>query len=76
VNTVPTWAARFWRLADRSGGNLCLALRHPANRGPSRQLIEEFVRELGQNLVDNGVLTATELAEAQRVEREDERTPA
>jgi hypothetical protein len=50
-------------------GNLCLALRHPANSGPSRKLIENFVRQLGENLVENGVLTAAELAEVQRTEQ-------
>jgi len=46
-------------------------LRHPSNVGASRALVEHFVRELGQNLVDNGVLTADELRQAQRVEIEE-----
>ncbi len=54
-------------------GNLCLALRHAGNRGSSRAMVERFVRALGDNLVENGVLTAEELAQAQRVEIEEAR---
>jgi len=49
-------------------GNLCLALRHPSNTGPSRQIVIRFVRALGHRLVTHGVLTAEELRVAQRVE--------
>lgn len=49
-------------------GNLCLALRHRSNVGPSRALMVTFVRALGQNLVENGVLTPDELRQAQRLE--------
>lgn len=52
-------------------GNLCLALRHRSNVGPSRALVERFVRALGDKLVENGVLTADELAQAQRLEIEE-----
>jgi len=54
-------------------GNLCLALRHPSNLGSSRALMEQFVRALGENLVENGVLTPDELAQAQRLEIEEGR---
>lgn len=46
-------------------GNLCLALRHPLNRGASRDLVERFLLELGGKLVDAGVLTPEELAQAE-----------
>lgn len=49
-------------------GNLCLALRHPSNTGPSRLLVKEFLNQLGQHLVGVGVLTPAELAEVQRTE--------
>jgi len=42
-------------------GNLQLALRHPHNTGPSRTLVLAFVLELGDRLVEWGVLTAEEL---------------
>ena len=49
-------------------GNLCLALRHPANRGPSTRLVVALVRQLGEFLVARGALTAAELAEVYAVE--------
>jgi hypothetical protein len=52
-------------------GTLCLGLRHPAYVGPSRALTENFVKELGQQLVEWKVLTAEELAEVERVERQE-----
>jgi hypothetical protein len=54
-------------------GNLCLALRHPKNTGPSRQLIDDFLLQLGGYLVDAGVLTAEELAEAEGLEATERR---
>jgi hypothetical protein len=52
-------------------GNLCLALRHPANRGASRHYIESFVHKLGQLLIEKGVFTAEEIATAQVLEQEE-----
>jgi len=49
-------------------GNLCLALRHPANSGPSTQLVAAVVRQLGEVLVARRALTAAELAEVYAVE--------
>lgn len=49
-------------------GNLCLAMRHPANRGPSSGLIDHFVLQLGGYLVDAGVLQPDELAAAEGLE--------
>ena len=37
-------------------GNLCLALRHPANRCPSTRLVVALVRQLGEFLVARGTL--------------------
>lgn len=51
-------------------GNLCLALRHPQNTGPSRvHGIEGFVCHLGKLLVEHGILTAEELAQAENFEK-------
>jgi len=52
-------------------GNLCLALRHPSNRGASRAWVIAFVKALGQHLVDVGVITAQELQAAQKLEIEE-----
>jgi len=52
-------------------GNLCLALRHPQNKGASRQLVMKFVKELGQKLVRWGVITKEELEDAEKTEREE-----
>lgn len=52
-------------------GNLCLALRHPANRGASRHYIESFCTKLGQLLIEKGVFTAEEIAAAQVLEQEE-----
>lgn len=51
-------------------GSLCLALRHPQNQGPSRPLVVEFVKSLGELLVHVEALTPEQLAEAQRLEAE------
>ena len=51
-------------------GVLCLGLRHPEMNGPSRRIVEDFVRQLGQALVANGLLTAQELREAEHLERQ------
>lgn len=46
-------------------GNLCLALRHPENKGESRALIMHLVREIGEELVLLGAITQEQLREAQ-----------
>lgn len=51
-------------------GNLCLALRHPANRGPSRSFVVEFTRSLGRMLVTWGVITEEELKAVEHLEVE------
>lgn len=52
-------------------GNLCLALRHPQNRGPSRKLAVEFTKALGKALVEWGALTPEQLKEAEKLEAEE-----
>jgi hypothetical protein len=52
-------------------GNLCLALRHPQNRGPSREWVVEFTKALGKALVEWGALTPEQLEEAERIEAEE-----
>lgn len=52
-------------------GNLCLALRHPENTGPSRVLIVGMIYRIGKILVEGGVLTQEELNFATRVEQEE-----
>jgi len=52
-------------------GTLCLGLRHPAYGGPSRAFVENFVRALGDCLVEWGCLTPEELAFVQRVEQDE-----
>lgn len=52
-------------------GNLCLGLRHPSNLGPSRRYIEQFVKQLGARLVQEGFLTAEELQHAEHLERQE-----
>jgi len=42
-------------------GNLCLALRHPQNRGESRRYAVAFVKVLGRMLVDLDVITEEQL---------------
>jgi hypothetical protein len=51
-------------------GNLCLALRHPANDGLSRDLVRQFRDRLGRMLVEAGMLTREQLLEATALERE------
>ena len=52
-------------------GAICLGLRHPGYRGPSRALILNFALELGRRLVDAGVLTAEELVLVERTEQQE-----
>ena len=49
-------------------GNLCLALRHPQNRGASRPYVIGFTKELGKLLVRYGVMTEEQLKHAEREE--------
>ena len=49
-------------------GNLCLALRHPQNRGASRSIMIDFVKRLGRLLVIYGVVSEEELKRAERLE--------
>ena len=46
-------------------GNLCLALRHPDNKGESRSLIIPLVRGIGQELVTLGAITPEQRKEAE-----------
>lgn len=52
-------------------GNLCLALRHPANTGESRKLALQFVKKLGEFLVTCEVFTQEQLTTVERVEVEE-----
>jgi hypothetical protein len=49
-------------------GNLCLAMRHPGNDGPSRSIVVSVIYRLGKVLVDEGILTPDELESATRLE--------
>ncbi|HEY1723994.1 MAG TPA: hypothetical protein VGF89_01120 [Steroidobacteraceae bacterium] len=51
-------------------GNVCLGLRHPMNRGPSRAVTLEALKGIGSVLVDHGVLLREQLEAAERLERE------
>jgi hypothetical protein len=53
-------------------GYLCLALRHPEVQGTTSttELIEPFVEELGQALVELGILTDEQLAAHRQLETE------
>lgn len=44
-------------------GNLCLALRHPANTGPSREIVEKIVQAIEKELVNCGAFTEEEIQE-------------
>lgn len=50
-------------------GNLCLALRHPDNRGASRERMITIIKDLGKLLVDSGFMTQAEMADAMHYER-------
>jgi hypothetical protein len=52
-------------------GAICLGCRHPHYVGPSRILVVAFVRELGQRLVEAGVLTKDEVQMIERLEQEE-----
>ena len=49
-------------------GNLLLALRHPRNQGTSRDLIIDFCKQIGEELVLLGAMAPEQLKEAYRVE--------
>lgn len=53
-------------------GTVCLGLRHPSHTGASRALVLGFVHELGERLVEWGVLTPAEFAVVNRVEQEEQ----
>lgn len=50
-------------------GNLCLALRHPDNTGPSGVYVQKFVDKLGKLLVERRLLTQAQMDYAMSVER-------
>lgn len=52
-------------------GNLLLALRHPLNLGESRDLVLNFCKQIGEELVLLGALTPEQLKEAYRMEAEE-----
>lgn len=52
-------------------GNLCLALRHPQNRGPSRVYAVAFVKEIGRMLVEHGAITEEQLRKIEKLEAEE-----
>lgn len=52
-------------------GNLCLALRHPRNLGESRDLVLNFCKQIGEELVLLGAMTPEQLKEAYRMEAEE-----
>ncbi len=52
-------------------GALCLALRHPQFTGASRYLVVSITKQLGKYLVDEGLLTPQQLAQAQKLEAEE-----
>ena len=49
-------------------GNLLLALRHPQNIGESRDLVIDFVKQIGEELVLLGAMAPEQLKEAYTVE--------
>lgn len=51
-------------------GNVLLALRHPHNTGPSSAVLRDFCDNLGNMLVETGLLTQAELDYTNKVERE------
>ena len=51
-------------------GNLLLALRHPRNQGESRDLIIDFCKQIGEELVLLGAMAPEQLKEVYMVESE------
>jgi len=51
-------------------GNLLLALRHPLNTGESRDLIIDFCKQIGEELVLLGAMAPEQLKKAYKEESE------
>ncbi len=51
-------------------GNLLLALRHPQNHGESRNLVIDFLKQIGEELVLIGAMAPEQLKMAYKVESE------
>ena len=51
-------------------GNLLLALRHPQNRGESRDLVIDFLKQIGEELVLLGAMAPEQLKKAYKEESE------
>lgn len=51
-------------------GSLLLALRHPQNRGESRDLVIDFLKQIGEELVLLGAMAPEQLKMAYKVESE------
>ncbi|MBI5468578.1 MAG: hypothetical protein HY891_05530 [Deltaproteobacteria bacterium] len=58
--TALTWMAVY--------GNCWLALRHPQNNGSSRALIESFLVEVEEKLIECGMFTREEMEMIRRLE--------
>jgi hypothetical protein len=58
TSTALTWLAVH--------GNLYLALRQQQNRGPSTQLVRDFLQRLDGELVESGLVTQEVVDEARR----------
>lgn len=52
-------------------GSLCLALRHPQNKGESRHIVVSFVKQIGQHMVNLGILSSEQLRQIERIEAEE-----
>jgi hypothetical protein len=51
-------------------GSLCLALRHPSYKGPSRKIVKKFCDSLGNSLVIWQALTPEQLELVHKTEAE------
>lgn len=56
-------------------GNLLLALRHPQNTGEPRDLVLNFCKQIGEELVLLGAMTPEQLEEAYMIEAKEKNTP-
>ena len=54
------FSARVWLCIYT---NLCLALRHPENEGPSRSMVEAACKVVGEVLLDMKVIEQSDLDE-------------
>ncbi len=52
-------------------GNLLLSLRHPANNGPSRKLVIEFIDMIEKKLIEVGLLDTLTVFISKKVEEEE-----